>query len=653
VAYESLAPLASITALLFARFSAWRVLSHECGTARMNDISGAIREGAMAYLHRQYRVIALFVGLSAVALAIILGPFTALAFVTGAICSAVAGYLGMAAAVRANVRTAQAARTGIREALMVAFQGGSIMGMMVVGLALLGVYLLYIASGDPFEVVGFGVGASLVGLFARVGGGIYTKAADIGADLVGKTEEDIPEDDPRNPAVIADLVGDNVGDVAGMGADLFESNVGSILAAMLIGTIGAAELGPAGIAFPLAVQAAGILSTILGILLVGVFKEANPRRALTQGILASGALVALAVAFLAWAMFGHLNVFYAALAGIIAALILSSITQYYTSSDHSPVRAIALSSQTGAAIAILSGLSMGMVSAALPIAVIGAAIYVAHTFAEVYGVAVAALGMQSIAGIIVAADAFGPIVDNASGIVEMTALGPAVRRTTDALDAVGNTTKAICKGFAISDAGFETIALFLVYMLDAGLETIVLTHRSVIIGLFFGGILPFVFSGLCLRAVAHTAFRMVEEIRRQFREIVGLREGQAQPDYARCVDISTAAALSHLLPPGLIAVGAPVIMGLTIGPEAVGGLLMGSIVTAFPMAIFMAHAGTAWDNAKKYIEEGHLGGKGSTCHRAAVVCDTVGDPFKDTAGPSLDVLMTILTTVSIMLSPLF
>ncbi len=557
-------------------------------------------------------------------------------------------------AVRANVRKTQALRSGLLgRALMTAFQGGTVMGMMVVGLALLGVYLLYLASGDPFEVVGFGVGASLVGLFARVGGGIYTKAADIGADLVGKIEAGIPEDDPRNPGVIADLVGDNVGDVAGMGADLFESNVGSILAAMLIGVMRVREYGVEGVAFPLAFQAAGIFSTILGMLLVRAWKGANPQTALNRGMFASGILATIAAWFLAQGMFGRLNVFYAALSGITAAVLIGLITQRYTSSDGSPVRAIAKSSQTGSATTILAGLAMGMKSAALPVLVICGAILLAYKFAGVYGVAIAALGMQSIAGIIVAVDAFGPIVDNASGIAEMAGLGPEVRRTTDALDAVGNTTKAICKGFAISDAGFETIALFLVYMLHARLETVLLTDPAVVIGLFVGGILPFVYCGLCLQAVGTTAFQMVEEIRRQFREIPGLKEGRARPDYARCVDISTAAALRNLLAPGLVAIATPIIIGFTIGPEAVGGLLIGSIVTAFPMAIFMAYSGTAWDNAKKFIEEGHLGGKGSSTHHAAVVGDNIGDPFKDTSGPSLDVLMTILTTVSILFSALF
>ena len=653
MAYELLAPIASIFALLFAAFSAWRVHKRKTGTDRMNDISQAIRDGAMVYLRKQYGTIAIFVAISAIALGLTLGAFTALAFVTGAIFSALAGYIGMAVAVRANVRTAQAARSGLSGALMTAFHGGTVMGMMVVGLALLGVYLLYLASGDPFEVVGFGVGASLVGLFTRVGGGIYTKAADIGADLAGKVEEGIPEDDPRNPGVIADLVGDNVGDVAGMGADLFESNVGSILAAMLIGVIGATEYGREGVSFPLAFQATGIISTIIGILLVRLWKEAHPQTALNRGIFASGILVTIAAYFLAQEMFGGLNIFYAALSGISAALLLGLITQYYTALDKPPVRAIAKSSRAGSATSILTGLAMGMTSAGLPIVVICGAIILAFEFAGVYGVAIAALGMQSIAGIIVAVDAFGPIVDNASGIAEMSGLDPKVRRTTDALDSVGNTTKAICKGFAISDAGFETIALFLVYMLHANLDNVLLTTPSVIIGLFIGGVLPFVFSGLCLQAVGKTAFLMVEEIRRQFREISGLREGRAKPDYTRCVDISTSAALRNLVAPGLMTIAIPLIVGFTLGPEAVGGLLIGSIVTAFPMAIFMAYAGTAWDNAKKYIEEGHLGGKGSLTHHAAVIGDTIGDSFKDTAGPSLDVLMTILTTVSILFAPLF
>jgi K(+)-stimulated pyrophosphate-energized sodium pump len=653
MAYELLAPVAGVSALLFAAFSAWRVVRSETGTARMNDVARAIREGAATYLRKQYRTVALLIAVSALALGLALGAFTALAFVAGAICSALAGYVGMSVAVRANVRTAEAARSSPGKALTVAFRGGTVMGMMVVGLSLLGIYVLYLASGDPFQVVGFGTGASLVGLLARVGGGIYTKGADIGADLVGKLEVRIPEDDPRNPGVIADLVGDNVGDVAGMGADLFESNVGSILAALLIGVISAEEHGAAGIAFPLAFQGAGILSTILGVLLVRVLTNIKPQSAINSGMFASGLLVTAAAFFLARVMFGDANVFYAALLGIVAALLLGLITQYYTSSDKPRVRAIAESSRMGVANTILSGLAMGMSGTALPIAVICTSILLGFKFAGPYGVAIATLGMQSITGIIVAMDAFGPIVDNASGIAEMAGLGPAVRRTTDALDSVGNTTKAMCKGFAIGDAGSETIALFLVYMLHADIEMVHLNDPPVAIGLFIGGVLSFVFSGFCLRAVGKTAFEMVDEIRRQFREIPGLAKGEARPDYARCVGISTTAALRSLLAPGVLAVAPPLALGFALGGEAVGGLLIGCTITAFPLAIFMAYAGTAWDNAKKYIEDGHVGGADSTAHHAAVVGDTVGDPFKDTAGPSLDVLMTIVTTVSILFAPLF
>jgi len=653
MALELLTPLAGICALLHGAFSARCVLKAGTGTPRMNSVSHTIQIGAVTYIRRQAITMAIFVLASTVPLGLAFGPFTSLAFVLGALCSALAGYAGMSVAVRANVRTAQAAKDGAQPAFRVAFQGATVMGMMVVGLAALGVYVLYTLSGDPFEVVGFGVGASLVGLFARVGGGIYTKAADMGADLVGKVEAGIPEDDPRNPGVIADLVGDNVGDVAGMGADLFESNVGSLLAAMLIGVISAEQLGVSGVAFPLALQAAGILATIVAILSVRVWRDASPRVAINRALLVAGVLVAGAAAFLALTMLDSPGIIYASLSGIGAGLVLGLVTQYYTSADRPPVQGIAESSRTGSATTILAGLAMGMQSAAIPIAIVGGAVYLAHHFAGTYGVAVAAVGMQSLAGLIVTLDAFGPIVDNASGIAEMAGMEPEVRRTTDALDSLGNTTKAVCKGFAIGDAGFETIALFLVYMLHAELDLVLLTEPTVVVGLLVGGILPFAFSGLCLQAVGKTASKMVNEIRDQFERIAGLREGRAKPDYSRCIEISTVAALRNLFVPGAVAVGAPLVIGFALGPEAVGGVLIGSIVTAFPMAIFMAHSGTAWDNAKKWIEEGNLGGKGSLTHRAAVVADTIGDPFKDTAGPSLDVLMTILTTVSIMFAPLF
>jgi len=650
---ELLTPLAGILALLHGVSSARRVLRAKTGSPRMNDVSNAIQIGAVTYIRRQAMTMGILTVLLAIPLGLAFGPFTSLAFILGAVCSALAGYLGMSVAVRANIRTAEAAKSGQQPAFRIAFQGATVMGMMVVGLATLGVYVLYILSGDPFEVVGFGVGASLVGLFARVGGGIYTKAADMGADLVGKVEAGIPEDDPRNPGVIADLVGDNVGDVAGMGADLFESNVGSLLAAMLIGVISADRLGASGVAYPLALQAAGILSTSVAILLVRVWSAASPRVALNRALLTAGVLAAGAAAFLATTMFASPGILYASLSGIAAGIVLGLVTQYYTSAHQPPVQRIAESSRTGSATIILSGLAMGMQSAAIPIAIIGGAVFLAQHFAGAYGVAVAAVGMQSLAGLIVTLDAFGPIVDNASGIAEMAGMGPEVRRTTDALDSLGNTTKAVCKGFAIGDAGFETIALFLVYMLHAELDLVLLTDPPVVLGLMIGGILPFAFSGLCLAAVGKTAAQMVEEIRDQFERIPGLREGLAKPDYNRCIEISTVAALRNLFIPGAMAVGAPLVVGFALGAEAVGGLLVGAIVTAFPMAIFMAHSGTAWDNAKKWIEEGNLGGKGSLTHRASVVADTIGDPFKDTAGPSLDVLMTILTTVSIMFAPLF
>ncbi len=647
---------AGLSALAFAGYLTWGILKKETGTPRMRAISDAIREGAMTYLKRQYRTIMIFIAVLTGILSLSLGPFTALAFVVGAICSALAGYIGMSVAVRANVRTAHAARAGMNDALIVAFRGGSVMGMLVTGLALLGAFSLYLVSGDPFQIVGFGFGASLVGLFSRVGGGIFTKGADIGADLVGKIEAGIPEDDPRNPGVIADLVGDNVGDVAGMGADLFESYVGSVLAAMLIGAISATKHG---IIFPLLLLATGVFSTILGTLLVGALKGTDPRSAVNRGTFTAGILAAIVTYFLVNEIFGDLSLFYAAMLGLAAAILLSLLTQHYTSPDKLSVQEIARSSQTGPATTVITGLAVGMRSPALPIVVVCGAILLSYIFATIggydgmYGIAIATMGMNLITGMIVAMDSFGPIVDNAGGIVEMAGSGPKVREVTDALDSVGNTTKAICKGFAISSCAFETTALFLVYMYHAKIQAISLTEPSVIIGLFIGGALAFLFSSLCLKAVGATAFQMIEEIRRQFREISGLREGEAEPDYARCVDISTRAALKNLLVPGILAMAVPIIMGFTLGPEAVGGLLVGNIVSALVLALMMAHAGTAWDNAKKFIEAGHLGGKGTPTHAAAVVGDTIGDPFKDTAGPSLDVLMTILSTISILFAELF
>ncbi len=648
-----IAPIAGLSAIVFAGYLTSRILKKEKGTARMKEISSAIHRGAMAYLKRQYKTIAIFAAVLAGILGLSLGPFTALAFVMGAISSALAGCIGMSVAVRANVRTTHAAKTGLNDALVIAFRGGAVTGMLVVGLALLGIYFLYAISGDPFQMVGFGFGASLVGLFARVGGGIYTKGADIGADLVGKIEVGIPEDDPRNPGVIADLVGDNVGDVAGMGADLFESYVGSVLAAMLIGAIGAIEYGRKGVVFPLLLLATGVFSTILGTFLVRASKGTDPIWAINKGTFTAGILATIMTYILVEELFGELNLFYAALVGLTAAIFLSLLTQYYTSPDKPPAQEIAKSSQTGPATNIITGLAVGMRSTALPVIVVCGAILLAYTFAGMYGIAIATMGMNLITGMVIAMDSFGPIVDNAGGIAEMAGSDPKVREVTDALDSVGNTTKAVCKGFAISACAFETTALFLVYMFHAKIGGIGLTEPSVIIGLFVGGALAFLFSSLCLKAVGITAFQMIEEIRRQFREIPGLKEREAKPDYARCVDISTRVALKSLLVPGILAMAVPLIIGFTLGPEAVGGLLVGNIVSALALAMMMAHSGTAWDNAKKLIEAGHLGGKGTPTHAAAVVGDTIGDPFKDTAGPSLDVLMTILSTISILFAELF
>ncbi len=657
-----ISPIAGISAILFAGYLTFRVLKHETGTPRMNDISRMIREGATVYLHRQHKTTAVIMVVLAVALALIigllvspiLGFITSVAFVTGAVLSALSGYIGMSITVQANVRTAQAARTGLGKALVVAFRGGAVTGMSVVGLSLLGIYFFHLVIGDfsqlMYALLGFGVGASLDGLFARVGGGIYTKAADVGADLVGKIEAGIPEDDLRNPGVIADLVGDNVGDVAGMGADLFESCTGSIIAAMILGGL---LHGPKAMVFPLTLMAAGIFSTILGALLVRVSEGLKPGSVINRGIFTAGILAVIATYFLAQEIFGRLDEFYAMLAGVAAAILIGLITQYYTSPDRTPVRDLAEASQAGPANTLMAGLALGMRSTALPIIAICGAIFLAYEFAGAYGVAIAAMGMQSITGMIVAIDAYGPIVDNAGGIVEMVGLGPEVRRVTDELDSVGNTTKAICKGFAIGDAFFETVTMFIVYMMATHLGDLNLTSPYVLAGALIGGTLAFVFSALCLQAVGKTAFQMIGEIRRQFKEIPGLREWKAEPDYARCVDISTHAALKGLLAPAILSIAAPLVVGFTLGPVAVAGLFVGNIVCAFLLAVMMAYAGTAWDNAKKFIEAGHLGGIGTPTQHASVVGDAVGDPFKDTAGPSLDVMMSILSTVAVLFAGLF
>ena len=664
-------------ALVFALLLAINILRQDKGNETIQFIGRAIQEGAMAFLAREYRMLALFVVAIFIVLAVFIDydvldrldherdvPSTAIAYLAGAIGSALAGFIGMSIAVRANSRTTVKAMEGLNGALRVAFNSGAVMGIAVVGIGIIGISAAYWIFKDINIVAGFGFGASSIALFARVGGGIYTKAADVGADLVGKVEQGIPEDDPRNPATIADNVGDNVGDVAGMGADLFESYVGSIIATIALAAVGATALGMAApgdfdsnlFILPILVAATGIFASILGTFLVRTGERASMGRllwALRTGIYVAGGLVLIGTGVAINALDMDFNLFWVVLVGLAAGQIIGTSSEYFTSYEYRFTRSVAKQSETGPATVIIGGLGLGMVSTVVPGIVVVVAIWLANWLAGTYGVALAAVGMLSTLGITLATDAYGPVADNAGGIAEQAGLDPSVREKTDALDSLGNTTAATGKGFAIGSAVLTALALMAAYAEVTGINVFDLRTVDVLIGLIVGAMLPFLFAALTMMAVGRAAGAMVEEVRRQFREITGLLEGTADADYARAVDISTKGAMREMIAPGAIAIIAPIVVGVILGPEALGGLLTGAIATGFLLAIMMANAGGAWDNAKKYIEAGALGGKGSANHSAAVVGDTVGDPFKDTSGPSLNILIKLMSIVALVFGPLF